>query len=87
VTFIPQKATFEVLDKKFIYVVDKDGLVEAKEIVIEGEINHIYLIKEGVSPTSQFLIEGIRKVKSGDKIKFEKVSAEAVFSNLALHAE
>jgi membrane fusion protein, multidrug efflux system len=87
VTFIPQKATFEVLDKKFIYVVDKDGLVEAKEIVIEGEINHIYLIKEGVSPTAQFLIEGIRKVKSGDKIKFEKVSAEAVFSNLALHAE
>lgn len=31
---IPQKATFEVLDKKYVYVVDKDNKVKSREISI-----------------------------------------------------
>src|SRR6185369_15130594 len=31
---IPQKATFDILDKKFVYVVDEKGLLTAKQIEI-----------------------------------------------------
>ena len=30
---IPQRATFEVLDKRYVYVVDKDDVVHQREIV------------------------------------------------------
>lgn len=87
VTMIPQKATFEVLEKKFVYVVNNDGLVKSREIKIEAEINHIYLISGGLKPNEKFLLEGIRKVKNGDEIQFELIAPEQVFSNLHLHAE
>jgi membrane fusion protein (multidrug efflux system) len=87
VTMIPQKATFEVLEKKFVYVVDNHGLVKSREIKIEDEINHIYLISGGLKPDEKFLLEGIRKVQNGEKIQFELIAPNQVFSNLHLHAE
>ncbi len=87
VTMIPQKATFEILEKKYVYVVNDDGWVKSREIKIEDEINHIYLISGGLKPAEKFLLEGIRKVKNGDKIQFELIAPEKVFSNLELHAE
>lgn len=87
VTMIPQKATFEVLEKKFVYVVDNDGVVKSREVKIEDEINHIYLISEGLKPNEKFILEGIRKVKNGEKIQFKYISPEKVFSDLDLHAE
>lgn len=87
VMMIPQKATFEILEKKFVFVVDDQGFVKSREIKTAGEINHIYLISEGLKPTDNFLLEGIRKVKNGDKIQVESIAPEKVLSNLNLHAE
>ncbi|MBL0190760.1 MAG: efflux RND transporter periplasmic adaptor subunit [Saprospiraceae bacterium] len=84
---IPQKATFEVLEKKYVFIINDGGEVQSKEVEIAGELNHIYIIKAGLSLTDKFLLEGIRKVKNGDKIKFEVIEPKTVFSNLHLHAE
>lgn len=85
---IPQKATFEVLDKKYVFVVDKDGVVHAKEITIGQEMAHIYAVTEGLSVNDHILIDGLRKVKNNDKIKVEMENPEKVLNELnELHAE
>ena len=35
---IPQRATFEILDKRYVYVVDKDDVVHQREIVVQNEM-------------------------------------------------
>lgn len=87
VVMIPQKATYEVLEKKYVFLVDADGNVSSKEVKIAGELNHIYFLKEGVKPTEQFLLEGLRKVQDGDNIHFESVPDEELWESLHLHAE
>jgi membrane fusion protein (multidrug efflux system) len=85
---IPQKATFEVLDKKFVYVVDKDHIVRSREIEIKSEMSHIYIVSEGLNEGDKILIEGLRKVKNGEKIKWKFVDQNQVLSDLNnLHAE
>ncbi|MEQ8705847.1 MAG: efflux RND transporter periplasmic adaptor subunit [Phaeodactylibacter sp.] len=87
VVIIPQKATFEVLDKKFVFVVDEQGQVHSREIEIGAELNHVYVVRSGLSLQDQILIEGLRKVQNGDHIEFEKKAPSAVFAELELHAE
>ena len=87
VMMIPQKATIEVLDKKFVFLVDNQGTVKLQEIKIAGELDHVYLIRDGLKPNDMFLLEGLRKVKNGDIIRVEKVPSEVVLENLHLHAE
>ncbi|HZI24369.1 MAG TPA: efflux RND transporter periplasmic adaptor subunit, partial [Chryseolinea sp.] len=45
---IPQKATFEILDKRYVYVVDKDNTIQTREITIGIELPHLYVITEGL---------------------------------------
>lgn len=87
VLMIPQKATFEILEKKFVYMVDSSGLIHSREIQVEDELNHIYLTKNGLAPDDRILLEGLRKVQNGQKIAYRFIQPEQVFANLQLHAE
>lgn len=71
-TLVPQSATYEILDKKFVYVVDETGKINAREIAVAHEMPHIYAVSAGLTSTEKVLVEGIRKVKNGDVIKFEQ---------------
>ncbi|WP_116107367.1 efflux RND transporter periplasmic adaptor subunit [Lewinella sp. IMCC34191] len=81
---IPQKATFEILDKKYVYVVDKENRLEQRAIVIAEEMPHVYVIREGLTPDDRILIEGLRKVRNGDVIDVEYQEPEEAMSQLAL---
>lgn len=84
---IPQKATYEVLEKRYCFVVDQEGNVSSREIKIGAELDNLYVVSEGLSMNDKFLIEGLRQVKNGDKIEFELKDPQEVYNNLALHAE
>src|SRR5581483_4073973 len=45
---IPQRATFEVLDKRYVYVVDEDGVPQQRDIVVQNELDDIFVIKSGL---------------------------------------
>lgn len=64
---IPQKATFEILDKKYVYLV-KDNMVQAQEIEVGSELPHIYEVLNGLAADDTLLVEGLRKVKNGEKV-------------------
>jgi len=84
---IPQKATFEVLEKKFVYVVDKNNVVHQKEVAIESEMPDLYVVKSGIASTDKILLEGIRKVKDGDKISYTYESPQQVLPKLKVYSE
>lgn len=85
---IPQEATFDVLDKKFVFVVNDKGIVETKQITVGVEMPHIYVVTSGLSTKDNILIEGLRKVKNGDHIKIKNKPYDIVIKELkTLHAE
>lgn len=84
---IPQKATFEILDKKYVYVVSEDDSVHAREVVIGAELEDLYIISNGLKVDEKILLEGIRKVHEDDVIKYEYEVPETVMSHLKLYAE
>ena len=84
---IPQKTTFEVLDKKYVYVIDKDSKIQSREIKIAGELPHLFIISEGLSTGDKILLEGLRLVEEKQKIKYKLEKPEYVISHLELYAE
>lgn len=84
---IPQKATYEIQDKKYVFVVGKDDKVSSREITITGEIPDLYVIKSGISENDRILLEGVQKVKENDKIKYDYQSPKEVMNHLRLKAE
>ncbi|WP_435355475.1 efflux RND transporter periplasmic adaptor subunit [Emticicia sp. SJ17W-69] len=84
---IPQKATFEVLEKKYVYVVGKDNIARAREITISAEMPDIYVIKSGLTEKDQILLEGIRKVKDNTKIEFDYIAPKQALDNLKVYVE
>lgn len=84
---IPQKATYEIQDKKYVFIVDKNNKVSAKEITITGEIPDLYVVSSGLTENDKILLEGVQKVKEGDKINYVYIAPQKVINNLRLKAE
>ncbi|NIK92371.1 efflux RND transporter periplasmic adaptor subunit [Mangrovimonas sp. CR14] len=84
---IPQKATFEVLDKHFVFVVDQDNIVRQREVKVGAELSNLFEVTQGLEENDKVLLEGIRLVKDGQKIKFELEKADDVLAHLDIYAE
>lgn len=84
---IPQKATFEILDKKYVFVIDGDNVVHSRQIKVGAELPHIYEVIEGIKESDKILLEGLRKVRDGEKITAEYVAPANVLNHLDLYAE
>lgn len=84
---IPQKATYEVLDKKYVFVVNEDNIVKARQITIGSELPHIYVVDKGLEVTDKILLEGLRLVKENDEIHYEFIEPDSALATLDLYAE
>jgi membrane fusion protein (multidrug efflux system) len=84
---IPQKATYEIQNKKYVFVIDQNKTVKSREITITGEVPDLYVVKSGLSKDEKILLEGVQKVKDDDKIEFEFMNPQEVLSHLKLKAE
>lgn len=84
---IPQGATFEILDRRFVFVVDEAGLVSQQRISVAAEMPHVFVVDGGLSETDHILLEGLRKVRDGDEIRFEVREPAEVMASLEPPAE
>lgn len=84
---IPQKATFEILDKKYVYVIDKNNVVKSRRVTVGAEMPDIYAIVDGLAETDKILLEGLRKVRENDTITYEYENPKKMIHHLKLHAE
>lgn len=57
---IPQKATYEVQDMKFVYTVDKNNVVHSTAITISDQNDgQNYIVTSGLKPGDRIVTEGV----------------------------
>ncbi|PCC68547.1 membrane fusion protein, multidrug efflux system [Nannocystis exedens] len=83
---IPQKATFELLDRRYVYVVD-EGVVRSRPISVAAELPHLFIVDGGLEDTDHILLEGLRKVQEGMHIEVKLEEPAEVLAQLKYHAE
>ena len=85
---IPQRATYEILDKQYVYVVDQDGVVHQRHIVVAHEKDDIFVIKSGLYAHEKIVLEGVRQVHDGVQLEnYEVRKPEEALANQKNHAE
>ncbi len=67
---IPQSATYEIQDKKFVYVVGKDNKVSQREIEV-ADVNDgtNYIVNSGLANGERIVAEGVNTLKNDMVIK------------------
>jgi RND family efflux transporter MFP subunit len=79
---IPQRSTFEIQDKIFVFVADKKGKVTQREVVIAERLPHAYLIKEGISTEEKIILEGVASLKNGDDVQINTLTADETLKQI-----
>ncbi len=62
---IPQKATFEIQDRIYVYVIDNKNKVKSRAIKTTKRLPHFYIVDSGLSIDDRIIYDGIQNVKEG----------------------
>jgi membrane fusion protein (multidrug efflux system) len=84
---IPQEATFDVLEKKYVFKVDEKNRVHAQVITVAAEMPQVYVVSGGLTEHDKILVEGLRKVSDGSFIQSDYKAPEGVIKTLEVPAE
>jgi len=84
---IPQKATYEIQDQKYVFIIGKDGKAKSRNIKVAYELPDLYVIASGLSEGDNILLEGVQKVKDDQKVKTKFQNPVKVLQSLKLKAE
>lgn len=79
---IPQKATFEIQEKLYVFVIDSNNKVTQREITIASRMPNLYVVASGLTTNDKIIYEGIQNVKSGMKIIPQLITFKQVISQL-----
>jgi membrane fusion protein (multidrug efflux system) len=78
---IPQKTTFEIQDKIYVFVIDRSNIVRMKNITPKLRLPHLYVVEAGLLPEDRILYEGIQQVKEGERITPQPVAFQNIRFN------
>lgn len=80
---IPQKATYELQGKYFVYVVGAENKIKNTEVeVIIGNLKDSYVVTNGLNAGDQVVIEGIISLRNGITIKPKLVESIKLAENM-----
>lgn len=73
---IPQKATYSIQDKKFVYIVENDGTLRSRNITVLPQNNgQEYVVLNGINPGERIVVEGVGTQSVREGIKINPVDA------------
>ena len=84
---IPKKAAFDVLEKKYVYVVDDKNVVKSRPITIAAETPETFLVSSGLSEKDRIVYDGLRKVHEDGVIEPDYKKPEDVLAHLDVPVE
>ena len=87
VVVIPQRATFDILDHRYVWVVGKDHVVHQRRINVAHELEDIFVVGSGLDANDTIILDGVRQVRDGDKVEYTFRSPEEVLATQKNHAE
>ena len=80
---VPQKATYEIQGKKFVYVIEDSGMVKSTQIKIRPNGNgQLFVVESGLVSGDEIVLEGVASLREGEIIKPEKINADSLYSKL-----
>ena len=82
VLVVPQKSTFEIQDKMYVYVVDDKNKVKSRSITSKTRMPHFYIVDSGLTKDDRIIYEGIQNVKDGMTIKPQIVEMSEIKADL-----
>jgi len=75
---VPQKATFEIQDKVYVFVVDEQNKVSMRSITPKGRISHFYWVDAGLEIGEKVVFEGVQNLKDGNQVKAFPISSDSL---------
>jgi membrane fusion protein, multidrug efflux system len=87
VLVIPQRAVFEFLDKRYVWVVDADSVAHQTLITVKYELEDIFVVESGLKVTDKIVLEGVREVEDGETVKYSFRAPEEALQHQKFHAE
>jgi len=80
---VPQNVTYELQDKRFVYVVDNQNKVKNVAITtMENTPGQYFIITGGVKSGDKIIAESVNNLKDGTEIKPADVNASVVYKDL-----
>ena len=81
---IPQKATYEIQGKRFVYVLESTGTVRSTEIkTSESSSGQFFVVQEGLRPGDKIVVEGVGSLQDGTPIKTRPVSTDSLYKQVS----
>jgi len=80
---VPQKATYEIQGKRFVYVLETTGTVRSNQITVLDNSNNgqYFVITSGLRPGDKVVLEGVASLKDGVAIRPRQVSTDSVYQS------
>jgi membrane fusion protein (multidrug efflux system) len=66
---VPQRAVKDVQGQHEVAVVGTNDTVDLRKVKVAERVGSLWIIAEGLKPGERVIVEGIDKVKSGEKVK------------------
>lgn len=80
---IPQKTTYELQGKHFVYLVGEDNKVHNTEVeVLVGNLKDAYVVTAGLKPGDKIVLEGIAALRNDTEIKPNVVEVGNLSENM-----
>lgn len=74
VLLVPQKSTFEIQDKQYVYVVDNNNRVQIRAIESIARLPHFFIVNKGLESGERIVFEGIQNIRADMIIRPEETS-------------
>jgi membrane fusion protein (multidrug efflux system) len=82
VLLIPQKASYEIQGKHFVYLVDNESKIVNTVIdVVAGNLKDVYVVTSGLKAGDKIVVEGISSLRNGMEIKPKTAGSETSAEN------
>jgi len=69
VILIPQKSVFEIQDKNYVFLVDKNNTARMHSFVPKTRIDQCYIVQSGLKTGDLIVYEGVQNLRDGAHIK------------------
>jgi membrane fusion protein (multidrug efflux system) len=84
---IPQRATFELLDKRYVWALDEIDIAHQTLITVKNELEDVFVIESGLKVTDKIVLEGVREIEENAKVAYNFVAPEEALKHQKFRAE
>lgn len=82
VVLVPQKVTFELQDRRMVYIIDADGVIQSRTITTSGESGPFFVVSDGLKFGDKIIYEGVSKVRENQTITPEILNTDSLYNAL-----